>query len=169
MLNKNERYILSLIFIFISFLLAMDIYEDIEEGSSLSHVLKEGFVMVLGMAGLLVLWIKFIKSKKVNKEYLVNIDKLQRDLNHYKDETKSLSQGLGDKINQQLNEWNLTKSETEVALLLLKGLSLKEISDVRDTSEKTIKQHCSNLYQKSNLKGRQELSAFFLEDILVLK
>ncbi|OUS00203.1 hypothetical protein A9Q84_03190 [Halobacteriovorax marinus] len=169
MLNKNERYILTLIFIFTSFLLALDIYEDVQEGSSLSHVYKESLIMVLGLSGLLVLWIKFILTRKVNKEHQVNIIQLQTDLDHYKGETKSLSQGLGEKINEQLDEWKFTKSETDVALLLLKGLSLKEISDVRDTSEKTIKQHCSNLYQKSNLKGRQELSAFFLEDILVLK
>jgi len=147
----------------------MDIYEDMSEGSSLSHLIKESFIMILGLAGLLVLWVKFSKTKKVNQEHLINIGKLQKDLNHYKSETQSLSQGLGDKINQQLNEWNFTKSETDVALLLLKGLSLREISSARNTTEKTIKQHCSNLYQKSNLKGRSELSAFFLEDILVLK
>lgn len=65
----------------------------------------------------------------------------------------------------QFEQWSLSKSEQEVALLLLKGLSLKEISQIRGTKEKTIRQQASTIYQKSNLKGRHELSAYFLEDL----
>jgi DNA-binding CsgD family transcriptional regulator len=51
-------------------------------------------------------------------------------------------------------------------LLLLKGLSLKEIASVRGTKEMTVRQQASSIYNKSNLGGRHEFSAWFLEDFL---
>ncbi|WP_127717502.1 LuxR C-terminal-related transcriptional regulator [Halobacteriovorax sp. HLS] len=168
MLNISERKLLTLIFLILIVVLGLDIVDDLNEGASLSHVVKEVLVMVLGTLGVLVLWNKYLKAKSKVRDIQVNIEKLKEDLSHYKEETQHLSQGIGQKINDQLERWSLTKSEKDIALLLLKGLSVREISEIRSSSEKTIKQHCSNLYQKANIKGRSELSAFFLEDILVL-
>jgi DNA-binding NarL/FixJ family response regulator len=75
--------------------------------------------------------------------------------------------GLSKAIDQQLSKWKLSAAEKEVAFLLLKGLSLKEIAEVRNTSEKTARVQSIAVYSKSNLSGRSELSAFFLEDLLV--
>jgi len=60
-----------------------------------------------------------------------------------------------------------TPAEREIALFILKGLSAKEIADLRDTSERTIRQQAQAIYSKANLSGRAALSAFFLEDLLV--
>jgi DNA-binding NarL/FixJ family response regulator len=54
-----------------------------------------------------------------------------------------------------------------VALLLLKGLAHKEIADARETSERTVRQQSLAIYRKAGLSGRAELSAFFLEDLLL--
>jgi DNA-binding NarL/FixJ family response regulator len=43
---------------------------------------------------------------------------------------------------------------------------MKEIADIRQTQEKTVRTQATTIYKKSGLSGRQELSAFFLEDIL---
>nr|HMN69592.1 helix-turn-helix transcriptional regulator [Bdellovibrionales bacterium] len=67
---------------------------------------------------------------------------------------------------RQLTSWKLTISEKEVAFLLLKGLSLKEIAEIRKTSEKTARAQSTAIYEKSGLSGRSELAAFFLEDLL---
>ena len=69
-------------------------------------------------------------------------------------------------IQWQFNEWHLSPSETEVALLLLKGLSIKEVADARATKEKTVMKQASAIYEKSGLSGRHELSAWFFEDML---
>ncbi len=75
--------------------------------------------------------------------------------------------GLSSAIDAQLTKWRLTVAEKEVAFLLLKGLSLKEVVSVRGTSEKTARVQTIAVYAKSGLSGRSELSAFFLEDLLL--
>ena len=77
-----------------------------------------------------------------------------------------LLSGLGEAINAQFTRWNLTDAEREVALLLLKGLSTKEIAAVRAGSERTAREHASAIYTKAGVTGRAGLSAFFLEDLL---
>jgi DNA-binding NarL/FixJ family response regulator len=52
-------------------------------------------------------------------------------------------------------------------MLLLKGLSFKEISAVRNTKEKTVRQQASTIYSKSGVDGRHTFSAWFLEDFIV--
>lgn len=75
--------------------------------------------------------------------------------------------GLAHAIDEQLDAWGLTPAEKEVAFLLLKGFSFKEIAPVRGTSERTVRQQGLAVYAKSGLAGRAELAAFFLEDLLV--
>tara|TARA_Y100000294_G_scaffold61918_1_gene58693 strand:+ start:2888 stop:3070 length:183 start_codon:yes stop_codon:yes gene_type:complete len=47
-----------------------------------------------------------------------------------------------------------------VGFLLLKGFSLKEIADFRDTKVKTVQQQSQSIYQKTGLVSRSELAAF---------
>lgn len=84
----------------------------------------------------------------------------------WRTEARTLLKGLGDAIDEQFKLWNLTEAEREVALLLLKGLSLKEVAQVRSTSERTIRAQARALYAKAGLTGRAALSAFFLEDLM---
>jgi DNA-binding CsgD family transcriptional regulator len=69
-------------------------------------------------------------------------------------------------LQTQFEEWGLTQTEKEVSLLLLKGLSFKEIAAVRKTLEKTVRQQASSIYKKAGVTGRHEFSAWFIEDIL---
>ncbi len=81
-------------------------------------------------------------------------------------QSKAYLAGLSSLIEQQLSAWGLSPSEREVAFFLLKGMSLKEIAMLRNTSEKTARVQSTAIYAKSGLGGRSELSAFFLEDLL---
>ncbi|RMF83933.1 MAG: DNA-binding response regulator, partial [Nitrospirae bacterium] len=82
-------------------------------------------------------------------------------------EARHLLRGLGEAIDAQLHRWGLTPAEREVALLLLKGLSLREIAAVRRVGEATTRQQAQAVYRKAGLAGRHELAAFFLEDLLL--
>ena len=69
-------------------------------------------------------------------------------------------------LHKQFDAWGLSPSEKEIAILLLKGLSFGEISEARNTKEKTVRQQASALYKKTNVSGRHEFSAWFFEDML---
>ena len=79
----------------------------------------------------------------------------------WRSESRSLLNGLGTAINEQFSRWNSTDAEREVALLLLKGLSTKEIAAVRAGSERTVREHARSIYSKDGLTGRSALPAFF--------
>lgn len=85
---------------------------------------------------------------------------------HWRAEARSLIDGLGATMRSQFERWNLSDAECEVALLLIKGLSLKEIAMLRETREPTVRAQARSVYAKAGLAGRAGLSAFFLEDLL---
>jgi DNA-binding CsgD family transcriptional regulator len=76
-------------------------------------------------------------------------------------EIEALSRAIAD----QLRKWQLTEAEIDIAGLMLKGATLKEIALARDTSEATVRQQAQAIYRKSGLSGRTELSAYFLESL----
>ena len=50
-------------------------------------------------------------------------------------------------------------------MLLLKGLSHKEVALARAISDATARQQAVAVYRKAGVAGRSELAAFFLEDL----
>ena len=76
--------------------------------------------------------------------------------------------GLSRAVDAQFDLWSLTPAEADVAGLLLKGASLREIASLRRTSEATIRQQAQSIYRKSGLGSRAELSAYFMEDLFTL-
>ena len=79
---------------------------------------------------------------------------------------RSYAEGLSRSIDEQFEQWSLSQAETEIARLLLKGLALKEIAAIRKVSERTARDQARAVYRKSSLANRNELAAFFLEDLL---
>lgn len=75
------------------------------------------------------------------------------------------SEGLSEAIRGQFADWRLSPSEADVAMLMLKGLSHKEVARLRQASPATVRQQATAVYQKSGLGSRAALAAFFLEDL----
>lgn len=75
--------------------------------------------------------------------------------------------GLSQAVDEQFDRWRLSPAEKEVGLLLLKGLSHREIADARAVTEATARQQARALYKKAGLSGRHDLAAFFLEDLML--
>jgi DNA-binding NarL/FixJ family response regulator len=57
--------------------------------------------------------------------------------------------------------YNLTKKETEILLLLINGLSYKEITSRTFISMATLNTHIRNIYNKLNIHSRAEIAAKF--------
>lgn len=85
----------------------------------------------------------------------------------WRDQRRDEIAALGQAIEEQFKFWRLTEAEIDIAGLMLKGASQKEIALARDTSEATIRQQAQSVYRKSGLSGRAELSAYFLESLFV--
>jgi len=109
------------------------------------------------------------RSFSIYKERLAlvrDLDVARQQGRQWRDETQVLLKGLGEAIDRQFSTWKLTEAERDVGLLILKGLSLKEIAVARVTSERTVRAQARSIYAKAGLSGRAALSAFFLEDLL---
>ena len=143
-----------------------DIFFDIQEGIPVSHIWHE--VVMFGIAFGALIWQIRVIMKKNDHIQSLNTELLdtKQSYQEWKAKTHASAQEIRHLIDKQFLLWHLSHSEKDVALLLIKGLSMKEIAEIRNTQEKTVRQQATTIYKKSELSGRQELAAFFLEDIL---
>ena len=154
-------------------LASLDLAADLRHGGSLQHALMEGLIVLLGGAGLAVLLRRLWQLRQQGIDARADAAALGRELElsraeseRWRKEASDLVAGLGALIDEQLGRWGLTAAEKEVALLLLKGLSHKEVASARAVSEATARQQAAAVYRKAGVAGRHDLAAFFLEDLL---
>jgi DNA-binding CsgD family transcriptional regulator len=145
----------------------MDVIYDYREGASISHL---GIELLLILASFTLI---FMLSHGVWRQSRSN-SRLKEELeSHIGNESQRVPsavmearQGLAKVIQEQFEKWQLTQTEKSVAMLLLKGLSFKEIASVHSTMEKTVRQQASSIYKKANVTGRHSFAAWFIEDYL---
>ena len=146
---------------------AVDLWMDAPTTLRSPHVLFEGALVLysLGLSAyLLRRWRRASRSLRRTEERL-EAREAERDA--WRRRARSLLRGLGEEIDRQFEAWELTPSEKEVALLLIKGYSHKRIADMTGRAERTARQHAGSVYDKAGLSGRAELAAFFLEDLML--
>ncbi len=165
----GSRVVTAFIVLFagIATLIACDLAADYRSGTEPAHVLLEGVVMALALTGLVIMSLQFRAIHSRAKQLSLDLEAAHREAQRFREEAHDALRGLGEAIDHQFTRWGLSPAEREVGLLLLKGLSHKEIAEVRSTSETTIRQQALAVYRKSGLRSRAELSAFFLEDLLL--
>ncbi|RED12059.1 helix-turn-helix transcriptional regulator [Pontivivens insulae] len=69
-------------------------------------------------------------------------------------------------LDARFAEWKLTEAERAVAVLAIKGYSVAEMADLRDTRQGTIKAQCAAVYRKADVSGRLQLLSLFLDDLM---
>jgi DNA-binding CsgD family transcriptional regulator len=69
-------------------------------------------------------------------------------------------------MEEHFADWRLTPAERDVALFLVKGLSTREIAELRGTSEGTVKAQTNAIYRKAAVAGRPQLLSLFIEDLM---
>jgi len=164
---NKDKYLL-LVFALMIIGSGMDIYTDLSHSISFKHVIEEAVLFALSLVALLWL-LKDIKNQQKEIDNLTQaLDEAKQQVRNRPPEQYVLAarKRLADVISQQFTEWALSPSEKEVGLMLIKGLSLKEIAALRNTLEKTVRQQASSIYKKADINGRHAFSAWFIEDIL---
>ncbi|WBF94331.1 helix-turn-helix transcriptional regulator [Leptospira kirschneri] len=76
------------------------------------------------------------------------------------------NQSFWESLQKQLEEWDLSDKEKEIALLLLRGMSNHQIAAIRGKSLKTIENQTFSIYQKSGTTGKLEFIAYFISPLL---
>ena len=108
-----------------------------------------------------VIALTYLLITQFRKNYLT-----KNELNFTTDKLTTIEEGLYEVIGKQFSIWGLTKAETDVAWLVIKGISFSKIAKLRNVSEKTIHQQISSVYKKSDTKNRHEFMSGFLEDFI---
>lgn len=160
--------LMSAVFLLIAVQLTVDIIWDKIEGDA--SALHLGIEALTGVVAL-VLGLRLLRALRHRGHAITHLkgalEASQKEADRWRGEAAQALQGLGQALDLQFERWNLSLAEREVALFLLKGFSTRDIADLRSTSERTVRQQAQDVYRKAGLSGRAELSAFFLEDLLL--
>lgn len=161
-------------FALIALLAGADLVTDAGQGASTTHWLAEGFLLAVGLVGAAVMARGLVRlSAEADRmradatRLAARMESTSADAARWREEAGILIQGLGHAIDRQFDRWDLSDAEKEVALLLLKGLSHRDVAGIRSTSEATTRQQARAVYRKAGVTGRNDLAAFFLEDLLL--
>jgi len=151
--SRLVRYYPSVILTSTTLFFVYDIVSDfLDDSESVLHIAVELLVFLAVSAAL------FMELRRVRS--------LKTDVSRERARVARLSGELMAVMRSQFARWRLSPSEAEVALLLIKGLSMKEISQARSVGEKTVRQQATAVYAKAGCAGRHELAAHFIEDLL---
>jgi DNA-binding CsgD family transcriptional regulator len=151
-----------------AFLIGLEILE--EPGLSLGEILLELIqpaLIVIVAVGMVRLTEQVERHHEEQMLLIKDLEIARLEGEQWRESMSDLIKGLSQGIANQFAKWDLTAADREVGLLILKGMSYKEIAVLRDVSEKTVRQQAHSIYKKAKLSGRASLSAFFLEDLLL--
>lgn len=144
----------------------VDVITDISLGVPRWHILEESIIVLAAAIGMIYLVMEMRQRTRQLQLLSQTLSNSDQQLANITQEMRNARHRYSEVIHQQFEEWQLTGSEQQVAMLLLKGLSFREIASLRNTKEKTVRQQASTIYGKSGLDGRHAFSAWFLEDFL---
>lgn len=150
-------------------LLGLEIQTETDE-ITLSDILVDalGILLNIGAAvgvGLLAFRLQAQHDEKI--ALIRSLDVARAEGEDWRRRASSHLAGLRADLDAQLEAWGLTFAERDVALLILKGLSHKEVAALRGTPEATVRQQSQAIYRKADLPGKTAFCAYFLEDLLV--
>ncbi len=155
------------LFAVITFFVGADLAADLAHDMSWSHVGVELVAMCFCLAGVLGSGLVLRRALARARELHHHLEGTRRDLHAARTEADALRAGLGTALDDQFERWGLTIAQREVALLVLKGLSYKEVAELRSTAEHTVRNQALAIFRKAGLAGRAEMAAFFIEDLLM--
>jgi DNA-binding CsgD family transcriptional regulator len=152
-ITKTKSCVSIAVLIFSVWFFINDLYIDVViEGKPLSHLILEG-----GVFCSIVLVLMFEIGR---------VFKLSRRISASDSQISQFKMHLSDLINGEFKKWGLTETEQEIALMLIKGMSMQEIGDARGIKEKSVRHRATGIYAKANVANRYELTSYFIEDLM---
>ncbi len=153
-----------MIFVMVSNII--DFVMDIANTAPWWHIVEEFVVISLAISLIVYLVLELKQKKRDLIELASELKTTEYSLNQSTAFIHNARREYSQVIHQQFDEWQLSESQQQIALLLLKGLSFNEIAAIRATKEKTVRQQASEIYKKAGVAGRHAFSAWFFEDFL---
>jgi DNA-binding NarL/FixJ family response regulator len=125
-----------------------------------------GILLLIGASvGVALLAQRMQRQHEEKMSLLRDLETARAEGNGWRSKVRAHLVGLKAGMDQQFDDWGMTAAEREVGLLMLKGLSHKEIAGLRATTEATVRQQAQAIYRKAKLPGKTAFSAYFLEDL----
>ncbi|MFT6070328.1 MAG: DNA-binding CsgD family transcriptional regulator [Bacteriovoracaceae bacterium] len=159
-------YLLTAVFLLIVTDITFDFLEGLPMKAMAFDLILEGSILVLVLITANYVWKKFTSEIETKESVEQDLEETKKLALLWEEKSKHFIREFQAHVTTQFNAWNLSKSEKDISILILQGMSSKEISGVRFTSERTIRNQCRSIYEKSKLSGKSELSAFFLSELI---
>jgi DNA-binding CsgD family transcriptional regulator len=155
------------LFVLIAVFMTVDLVADAASGISSTHAAVELAALGVALVGVgRALW-QLRRALGWTQELQRDLRRTQADVERWRAEAHAVLAHLGTALEHQFERWELTPAESEIALLILKGLSYKEVANARGTTERTVRHQALAIYRKAGFAGRAEMAAFFLQDLLL--
>ena len=155
--------VLSIALALIIILKCIDLYVDYSADINKWHLLQELTLIMLASGVFILLVIDMVTKAKAMAQLRRDIIAARRKHRQVSAQLETAKKDFVSAMKAEFAHWELSLSEEEVCLFILKGLSISEIAALRNTSEKTIRHQASSIYRKSKCQGRYELAAHFFE------
>lgn len=117
----------------------------------------------LGMAG--IVWRGWWRTERSVAHLQTALAQRSHERDQWQHRARKALETFSAEVDEQFRAWSLTPAEREVAFLLLKGNSHKQIGQETGRSDRTVRQHAGTVYQKAGLASRAELAAFFMKEL----
>lgn len=158
--NRGTLFVVFVVLVLLSSL--VDLVSEFANGELPAEMVDDVLMFVFGAAILALLCRDYFRQKNSLRELKQQLEAVRGRLDK---NDRLIGNQFRAIMQKQFDAWRLTPTEQEVALSLIKGLSFREVAQIRQTREKTARQHAANVYRKAGLSGRHELAGWFFEDL----
>ena len=169
--SLNEKIVLTCLQVAVFIMVCADVTFDVVEGLPMKAMIfdlsLEGSILILVLISTNYIWRRFTHVSDSKNALHIDLEKTKDLASMWEKKSKQFIIEFQKHLLVKFEQWKLSKSEREIAILLLKGKTSKDIASERFTSERTIRNQCRSLYEKAGLSGKNELSAYFLNELIL--
>lgn len=162
-IGSDFRFAFTAIMAVFSAFALTDVILDWKERGALLHVLLEILAVTAALGSIVYIWrgvqLRLIKAEST-------IQDLREKQKEFRSRNDEILAGMRKAVREQYALWKLTPTEASLADSLIRGYTIEEIAAMGNKSRNTVRNQAAALYEKSGMTGRNDLTAFFLSDIM---